>query len=83
MGGGVGFVIHDLYAFVAVHSDGDEGIIGIGDPMLPMIAADLTRLQRLRPYAQQVADASGLTVRLVRFTTRTELDVIAPTEGED
>jgi hypothetical protein len=80
---GVGFVIHDIYAFIAVHADGDEGIVGIGDPMLPMIAADLARLQALRPYAQQVADTSGLTVRLVRFTTRTDLDVITPTEGED
>ena len=45
---------------------------------LPLIAADLIRLQQLRPMAEKVAKASGHSIRLVRFTTRTEIDVIEP-----
>jgi hypothetical protein len=43
---------------------------------LPLIAADLVRLQQIRPMAEKVARASGLPIRLVRFTTRTEIDVV-------
>lgn len=47
---------------------------------LPLIAADLVRLQQIRPMAEKVARLSGLPVRLVRFTTRTEIDVIRPVD---
>lgn len=79
-GRGMGFVIADIYAFVAVHPDGDEGILGqsIGGVLMPLIGADLTRLQQLRPMAEQIAKESGKVVKLVRFTNRTELDVIQP-----
>lgn len=72
---GVGFRIKDLYAFLAVdRTDGDEGIMAFGQPPMPMIAADLTRLQELRPLAEKIASANGIRVKLVRFTTRTEID---------
>lgn len=78
--GGLGFVITDIYAFVAVHPDGDEGILGqsVAGVLMPLIGADLTRLQQLRPMAEQIAKQSGKVVKLVRFTHRTELDVIQP-----
>jgi hypothetical protein len=76
---GVGFRIDDIYAFLAVdRTDGDEGIMGFGNPAVPMIAADLTRLQQLRPLAEQLAKAGDLRVKLVRFTTRTEIDEFGP-----
>jgi hypothetical protein len=72
---GVGFRIDDIYAFLAVdREDGDEGIMGFGNPPMPMIAADLTRLQQLRPLAEAMARAGHIRVKLVRFTTRTEMD---------
>jgi hypothetical protein len=72
---GVGFRIDDIYAFLAVdRTDGDEGIMAFGSPPTPMIAADLTRLQELRPLAEMMAKAGGIKVKLVRFTTRTEMD---------
>lgn len=73
---GVGFVINDIYAYLAVHKDGDEGIVGFDGT--PLIAADLVRLQETRPIAEAIAKRTGMTIRLVRFTTRTELDVIEP-----
>jgi len=80
MTGGVGFVIRDLYAFLAVHADGDEGVVGmpVGGSMLPLVAADRERLEALRPYARAAARASGLSIRLVRFTAREEIEVIDP-----
>lgn len=78
--GGLGYVINDIYAFIAVHDDGDEAIPAhsMGNLMMPLVGADLTRLQQLRPLAERVAKESGKPVKLVRFTTRTELDVINP-----
>jgi hypothetical protein len=72
---GVGFRIADLHAFLAVdRSDGDEGIMAIGQPAIPMIAADKTRLDLLRPYAEQIAKAGGFRVKLVRFTARIDVE---------
>jgi|NGEPerStandDraft_9_1074522.scaffolds.fasta_scaffold125499_2 hypothetical protein len=72
---GVGFIIRDLWTYLAIYgNDGDEGIVAWHG--LPLIAADLIRLQQIRPMAEKVAKASGLSIRLVRFTTRTEIDVI-------
>src|SRR5664279_1316497 len=61
---------------LAIHGNGDGGIVAWNG--LPLIAADLIRLQQLRPMAEKVAKASGHSIRLVRFTTRTEIDVIEP-----
>jgi hypothetical protein len=70
---GVGFRITRLWAYIAIHSDGDEGVIGVMNrgEWLPLVAADRTRLDALRPYAEDVAAKSGMTVRLVRFDQMT------------
>jgi hypothetical protein len=76
--GGLGFVIERLWAYVAVHDDGDEGIIAapIGGLTMPLVAADLRRVELLRPYAEVVARTFGKPVRLVRFDRRTDVEVI-------
>lgn len=79
-GGGVGFVIQSVYAYLSVADDGDEGLIGavIGDTFMPLVAADQARLIDLRPFAENVARQSGRRVKLVRFTLRSDLEVIEP-----
>lgn len=81
-GHGVGFVIGAVWAFVAVHDDGDEGIIGAaigpGGSMMPFVAADKARVDDLRPLAVEMAKLTGKRVRLVRFDTRTDEEVIEP-----
>lgn len=76
--GGLGFRIQTLWAFVAVHEDGDEGLVAgmIGGQWMPLIAADEARLADLRPLAEKIVAATGKPVRLVRFDTRTEVDTI-------
>jgi hypothetical protein len=72
------FRIEAIHAFVAVGEDDEEGIIGMnmGGSWMPFIAADLTRLEGLRPSAEAIAATTGRQVRLVRFTTRQDLEVI-------
>lgn len=78
--GGLGFRIGELFAFVSIHDDGDEGVCAatIGGVMMPLIAADRARLEELRPYAVLAARASGRPVALVRFDQRTDVEIIEP-----
>jgi hypothetical protein len=61
-------MITELYAFIAQEPDG-EGIAAFSNGiwMLPMVTADLLRVEQLRPIAQQIADTSGCTITLRRF----------------
>lgn len=72
------FRIEAIHAFIAVDGDDEEGIIGqrMGDSWLPFIAADIQRLEQLRPIAEAIAEATGQEVRLVRFSVREDLEVI-------
>lgn len=77
----MGFHIDAVHAFVMVGDDGDEGIpafLTTEGVMMPLIAADLVRLERLRPMAAQIGRAAGKPVTLVRFHQRQDLEVIRP-----
>lgn len=78
--GGVGFVIDAVWAFVAVHADGDEGVLAmsINGQWVPFIAADRTRLEELIPKARALGKASNKSIRLVRFDARTVVEVFHP-----
>lgn len=80
MSGGTGHVISEVYAFVAVHDDGDEGIPAwkMGDTWTPLLASDAERLDVIRTIAQVSATTSGVPHKLVRFTVREELETIDP-----
>ena len=69
--------IDSLWAFIAADADG-EGLTGFMSPSgwMPMVAADEARVASLRPIAEDIAKASGKEVRLVRFSVRTEIEVI-------
>lgn len=70
--GSTGHILEEMYAYVAVHDDGFEGILAttIGFDNFPMVAADLKAIKRFRAQANLVAVETGLTVRLVRFSNR-------------
>lgn len=72
--------VDQMYAYVSVDDDGDEGICGIRTGMgwMPMVGADMARMLSLRNHAELVAQESGRTVRLVRFGVRELLDTITP-----
>lgn len=76
MGTKPGFRITELLAYVAVGDDDEEGICAFmapGGMWHPMIMADRVRFAQLVPIAQAMRE-QGQKIRLVRFTTREELD---------
>lgn len=71
--------IESMFAFV-VEDTGpdDEGVIGIQTPegWMPLVGADMARVDSLRPIAEAFAHKLGKPVKLLRFGTREELEVI-------
>ena len=77
--------IKEMYAFIAEDSGpDDEGVIGIqtgpGDDgqrlWLPLVGADMARVNSLRPIAQGIGRQIGKKVTLVHFSNRQDLEVI-------
>lgn len=69
--------INQLYAFVAVEEDG-EGICGYmtENGWLPMVTSSEKNLAALRPIAQEIAEQTGKTVKLIKLEKRTDLEVL-------
>jgi hypothetical protein len=81
--GGVGFKIESIYAYLAVHADGDEGVVGVpvAGTFVPAIAADRARLDQLRPVVQRLKtlrafEEGGKEIVLVQFTQRIDLETM-------
>lgn len=73
--------IDEMYAFIALDpADNTEGIISFntGDGPIPMVGADMAMVELLRPFAQAAAEAAKATVTLVRFSQRTNEEIIEP-----
>lgn len=77
--------IEEMYAFIVEDSGSDdEGVIGIqtgpGDGgqrlWLPLVGADMARVNSLRPIAQGIGHQIGKKVTLVHFSNRQDLEVI-------
>lgn len=76
--------IEAMYAYIT-HEKGDpddEGVTAFLPPSthqwMPMVGADEKRMASLRPMAQELANASGQTITLVKFSVRTDLETIDP-----
>lgn len=79
--GGVGFRIERLWAFLSIHKDGDEGLIALNG--MPCIAADETRLVRLRPQVEDIVRETqghpwAKPIMLARFDRRTDFGIVLP-----
>lgn len=78
--------IDTLWAFLSVDPrDGNEGVCaapalfgGHAVGMAPMIAADEARVESLRNVARALAAQSGMSIKLVRFDVRTEVEEFKP-----
>lgn len=71
--------ITQIYAFVAEDSGpDDEGIMAmpVGHIWMPMVGADMARVNSLRPVAAKIARRTKKPVKILRFTNRVELEVI-------
>jgi hypothetical protein len=73
--------IDEMYAFTQLDPlDNTEGVIAFlaDSGWIPMVGADMTRVENLRPMAQRVANETGQPVRLLRFSVREEIEVLKP-----
>lgn len=72
--------ISEMFAFVAIDAEGNEGVAGFQNletgVWYPMVGADMARVDSLRPMARRISKATGKEIRLLKFTTREELEVI-------
>lgn len=71
--------IEQMYAFVMVDpADNTEGIPafqGPGGMAMPMVGADMKRVNDLRPMAEDLAKTHKAKITLCRFEIRTEVEV--------
>ena len=70
--------VNQIYAFFSVNQDDDiEGLAAFVDKgtVIPLIAADKTRMEELKLIAQDMAKKEGMALRLVKFTSREEVEV--------
>ena len=71
--------IEEMYAFVYEDSGPeDEGVMEVQTDMGWMILAglDISRMDSLRPIAEATARVLGKPIKLLRFTTREDVEVI-------
>ena len=76
-----GFRITVVHAIVGIGDDDEEGVPAMtihGGVTLPLIAADETRLSMITNAAQYIADSSGRTFKIVRFSVREDIGEIKP-----
>lgn len=77
--------IDELYAFIVLDEDGTEGVPAIGMPvsevgglpmMLPLMGADLARIDSLKAIIRTDPALRGLRITLAKFSQRTNVEVI-------
>jgi hypothetical protein len=74
------FRIAEVWAYVAIGDDDEEGVcganIGPGGSMLPLIGTDRVCADDLLPMAQDIAAATGMVIKLIKFSVREEIATI-------
>lgn len=75
-----GFRIFDIHAICVIGEDNEEGVPAFvaGDVVMPLIAADPKRLSQIKDMAQVIANETGKTLKVCRFSVREEIGEITP-----
>ncbi len=71
--------IDELFAYVTVDPEDDiEGVVSAVSPlgMVPLIGADPERMLSYKPLAKEMSEVTGQEIRLVRFTSRQEIETL-------
>jgi hypothetical protein len=74
----MGVRVNQLFAFLVVDKDGDEGVPGmrIGPVHLALMGADMARVESLRAIAAQAPELKGLRITIARFGDREDIGTI-------
>ncbi len=75
--------IEAMWAWISIGKDAeDEGIVAWNfsdsSGWMPLVGADKARIMSLKHLAQTIARLSGQSVKLVKFSTREEMEVLQP-----
>jgi len=73
--------IETIYAFISTEKGpNDEGIVAmkVGDTWMPLVGADMKRVDSLRPIAKQIAVVTKKRIVLAKFTVRQDMEEINP-----
>ena len=73
--------ITELFCFaVSDKDDDDEGVPAVKHPIgpLPLLGADLKRIDALMPYAQDLADQLGKPLRIYKFSQKEQIGEVQP-----
>jgi hypothetical protein len=71
--------IDQIWAFVSEDANGGEGVCAFAQVdgiMMPMICADQARVDSLRAMAAEIKKASGLRIKLVKFSKRSFIEEV-------
>jgi hypothetical protein len=73
--------VTELFAFVVADQDqDDEGVMAFlsGNTWLPMVGADIKKIEALRPIADSISRQMGKPYRVVRFRAVEEIELQGP-----
>jgi len=71
--------ITEVYVFASC-DEGGEGVVGqtvniMGrETFMPFVCADKERMESIKPLAKQIAKETGKKIKLIRLTTREEIE---------
>jgi hypothetical protein len=76
--------IDEIMAFVSIDHEGNEGILSaqIGNVHMPLIGADIARIESIHKIALDIARNANITVKLVKFSNREDCKTIFKEEQE-
>jgi len=69
-----------MYAFIAVDKEpNDEGVVAafLNGAWMPLVGADMKRVESLKLLAQNIAKATGKKITLAKFQAREDVEVIS------
>jgi len=73
--------IDAIFAFISVDEGlEDEGIVAarMGNMWMPLVGADMDRVESLKPLAVGVARLTGKKIVLAKFSVREDLEELEP-----
>jgi hypothetical protein len=68
--------ITEMFAFVATDKNGDEGVMGFlaeDGAWVPLVGADMDRVDSLRPIARKIKMVAGMDYKILHFKLIGEL----------
>lgn len=76
------FKIDSFYAYISVDEEGNEGLCAapVNGNLIPLVGADLDRMNSLIGIAQNIANQSSQTIKMIKMTSRLDLKTLQKDE---